>query len=43
LCKALHLVEDGLMAKMDAVKSADGDHGVRDVSSFYDVSENFHL
>jgi hypothetical protein len=39
----LHLVEDGLVTKMDAVEGADGDYGVRNISSFYDVSKDFHL
>jgi hypothetical protein len=43
LCQGLHLVEDGLMAKVDAIEGADGDHGVGDISSFYDVFKNFHL
>ena len=43
LCKTLHLVEDGLMAEMDTVEGADGDHGVGDVAGFYDVSINLHL
>ena len=42
LCKALHLVEDGLMAEVDTVEGADGDHGVWDVSGFYYVSKDFH-
>ena len=42
LCQGLHLVEDGLMAKMDAVKSADGDHGVGDIAGRYDIVKNIH-
>jgi hypothetical protein len=30
------------VAKVDAIEGADGDHRVGNVSSFYDVSENFH-
>ena len=43
LCQGLHLVEDGLMPKVDAIEGADGDHGLGDISSFYDISKNFHL
>ena len=42
LRQSLHLVEDGLVAEVDTIKSADSDHGVRDVAGFYDVMKNFH-
>ena len=43
LGQRLHFVEDGLVAKMDAIEGADGDNGVGNVAGFYDVSVDFHL
>ena len=42
LRQAFHLVENGLVPKVNAIEGADGDHGVGDVAGFYDVSEYFH-
>ena len=31
------------MAEMNAVESAECDHGVGDVAGFYEIVKNFHL